>query len=155
MSAFLNKETGEGVDETIVVGLIAMLDETSTVTKAFRMTSNLCHSHESINFELYLLSDRPYVRQYNTPTVSEIAALITNNFRDGVPSRDIVMDINDGGTRKTKYGFVSMKEYYTYIIQQRNGQDNTLLRGGRSYQQYLVDAYTDVEEQRLKWTRNN
>ncbi|GJZ52678.1 helicase [Tanacetum coccineum] len=30
-----------------------------------------------------------------------------------------------------------------------------MLRGGRLFQQYLVDAYTTIEEQRLKWTRNN
>ena len=48
-----------------------------------------------------------------------------------------------------------MKEYYSYIIQQRNNQGTTLLRGGRLFQQYLVDAYTADEEQRLKWTRKN
>lgn len=30
-----------------------------------------------------------------------------------------------------------------------------MLRGGRLFQQYLVDAYTAVEEQRLKWARKN
>ncbi|GKB85514.1 ribonuclease H-like domain-containing protein [Tanacetum coccineum] len=48
-----------------------------------------------------------------------------------------------------------MKEYHSYIIQQRNNQGTTLLRGGRLFQQYLVDAYTAIEEQRLKWTINN
>ncbi|GKF90610.1 ATP-dependent DNA helicase PIF1-like protein, partial [Tanacetum coccineum] len=59
------------------------------------------------------------------------------------------------GTRKTKRGYVTMKEYYSYIIQQRPNESSTLLRGGRLFQQYLVDAYTAVEEQRLNWTRNN
>ncbi|GJT05021.1 hypothetical protein Tco_0839483 [Tanacetum coccineum] len=48
-----------------------------------------------------------------------------------------------------------MKEYYSCIIQQRPNQGTTLLTGGRLFQQYLVDAYNAVEEQRLKWTRNN
>ncbi|GJU71919.1 DNA helicase PIF1, ATP-dependent [Tanacetum coccineum] len=39
--------------------------------------------------------------------------------------------------------------------QQRKNQGNSLLRGGRLFQQYWVDAYTAVEKQRLKWTRNN
>ncbi|GJS42019.1 ATP-dependent DNA helicase PIF1-like protein [Tanacetum coccineum] len=124
---------------------------------------------------------------------SEVATLITNDFGDGLPSRDIVVDSKDGGlkriselhlsymalqypllfpygedgfhenipyhtnrgTRKTKRGYISMKEYYAYIIQLPKCQGNTLLRGGRLYQQYLVDAYTTVEEQRLQWTRNN
>ncbi|GJY00787.1 helicase [Tanacetum coccineum] len=133
------------------------------------------------------------MRQYNAPTVSEVAALITNDFGDGIPSRDIVVhNRNEGpqriselhpaymalqypllfpygedgfhdkipyhtnrGTRKTNRGYVSMKEYYAYVIQQRNDQGNTLLRGGRLYQQFLVDAFTTVEQQRLQWTRNN
>ncbi|GJZ10655.1 putative PIF1 DNA helicase/replication protein A1-like protein [Tanacetum coccineum] len=157
------------------------------------MARDWCHSHESVNFKLRLLSERTSARQYNAPTVSEVAALITNDFGDGLPSRDIVVDSKDGGlkriselypsymalqypllfpygedgfhekipyhpnrgTRKIKRGYVSMKEYYAYVIQQRNCQGNTLLRGGRLYQQYLVDAYTIFEEQRLQWTRNN
>ncbi|GJV44873.1 ATP-dependent DNA helicase PIF1-like protein [Tanacetum coccineum] len=62
---------------------------------------------------------------------------------------------NNACSRKTKRGYVTMKEYYAYIIQQRHNQGTTLLRGGRLFQQYLVDAYTAIEEQRLKWTRNN
>nr|GEU94766.1 ATP-dependent DNA helicase PIF1 [Tanacetum cinerariifolium] len=60
----------------------------------------------------------------------------------------------NAGTRKTKRGYVTMKEYYSYIIHQRPGQGGTLLKG-RLFQPYLVDTYTAVEEQRLKWTRNN
>ncbi|GJV04455.1 helicase [Tanacetum coccineum] len=193
MSALLDTETGQGVDETIVAGLITMLDNTSIVAQAFQMARDWCHSHESVNFELCLLSERTSARQYNAPMVSEVAALITKDFVDDLPSRDIVVDSKDGGlkrilelhpsymalqypllfpygedgfhekipyhtnrgTRKTKRGYVSMKEYYAYVIQQRNGQGNTLLSGGHLYHQYLVDAYTAIEEQRLQWTRNN
>ncbi|GKA93713.1 ATP-dependent DNA helicase PIF1 [Tanacetum coccineum] len=132
-------------------------------------------------------------QQYNKPTVAEVAALITNDFGDGIPSRDIIVNkLHSGpkriselhptymglqypllflygeegfhdnipyyinrGNQKTNCGFVIMKEYYSYIIQQRNDQGNTLVRGGRLFQQYLVDAYSAVEEQCLKWTRNN
>ncbi|GKA22240.1 DNA helicase [Tanacetum coccineum] len=162
MSAFLGGETAEVVDATIVTKLITMLDQTSVVAQAFWMARNWCHSHESVNFKLHLLSERKTVRQYNASTVSEVAALITNDFGDGIPSRDIVVHSRDEdslhtnrGTRKTNRGYVSMKEYYAYVIHQRNDQGNTLLRGGRLYQQYLVDAFTAVEEQRLQWTRNN
>ncbi|GKB39597.1 hypothetical protein Tco_0884539 [Tanacetum coccineum] len=190
MSAFLGGEMAEVVDATIVASLITMLDETSVVAQAFRMARDWSHSHESVNFELRLLSERKNMRQYNAPTVSEVAALITNDFGDGIPSRDIVVhNRNEGpqriselhpaymalqypllfpygedgfhdkipyhtnrGTRKTNRGYVSMKEYYAYVIQQRNDQGNTLLRGGRLYQQFLVDAFTTVEQQRLQWT---
>ncbi|GJU28289.1 DNA helicase PIF1, ATP-dependent, partial [Tanacetum coccineum] len=38
---------------------------------------------------------------------------------------------------------------------QRQNQGTTLLRGDRLFQQYLVDAFMAIEEQRLNWTRNN
>ncbi|GJT63539.1 ATP-dependent DNA helicase PIF1-like protein [Tanacetum coccineum] len=72
-----------------------------------------------------------------------------DGFHDKIPY------YTNRGNRKTNRGFVTMKEYYSYIIQQRNDQGNTLVRGGRLFQRYLVDAYSVVEEQRLKWTRNN
>ncbi|XP_071688512.1 uncharacterized protein [Rutidosis leptorrhynchoides] len=46
-----------------------------------------------------------------------------------------------------------MREFYCYRIQHRKNEGTTLLRGGRLFQQYLVDSFTAVEEQRLKWVR--
>ncbi|KAL6585637.1 hypothetical protein OROMI_002281 [Orobanche minor] len=193
MSAFIHDETGEQVDERIVTSLIVMLNQSSSVAKAFRMARDWCNAHNSVNFQLRLLGQRTTSRQYNMPSVSEVAALITNDFGEGVASRDIIVNNkdtgpqriselhpvymalqypllfpygedgfhekilyhNNTGSRKTTCGFVTMKEYYSYMIQQRNNQGNTLIRGGRLFQQYLVDAYTAIEEQRLKWTRNN
>nr|GEY59747.1 RWP-RK domain-containing protein [Tanacetum cinerariifolium] len=65
-----------------------------------------------------------------------------------------LLDYNDATTssntsvRKMKRGYVIMKEYYAYIIQQRNNQGTTLLRGGRLFQQYLVDANIAIEEKK-------
>nr|GEU38903.1 ATP-dependent DNA helicase PIF1-like [Tanacetum cinerariifolium] len=141
--------------------------------------------------ELRLLFERTNASQYNKPNV--VAALITNDFGNGIPSRDIIVNKLHSGPkriselhpaymdlqypllfpygeddfhekmpyytnsrrRKTNRGFMTMKEYYSCIIHQRNDQGYTLVRGGRLFQQYLVDAYSFVEEQRLIWTRNN
>nr|XP_043619723.1 uncharacterized protein LOC122591524 [Erigeron canadensis] len=59
------------------------------------------------------------------------------------------------GRRKTKPETVTMREFYCYRIHYRNNEGTTLLRGGRLYQQYLVDSYTAVEEERLRYTRNH
>ena len=193
MSAFIDKQKEHDIDETTVVNLIAMLNQSSAITKAFRMVRDWCASYATPNLRLRLISNRTSARQYNTPTVSEVAALITNDFGHGEPTRDIIVSCKDTGkqriselhpsymalqypllfpygedgfhdsipyhdntgTRKTIREFVTMKEYYAYIIQQRNNQGTTLLRGGRLFQQFLVDAYTAIEEQRLKWTRKN
>ena len=50
---------------------------------------------------------------------------------------------------------LTMREYYAYIIQQRMNSGNTLLRGGRLFQQFIVDAYTSVEEMRLQYIKDN
>ncbi|GKA14648.1 hypothetical protein Tco_0694294 [Tanacetum coccineum] len=100
MSAVLDTETGQGVDETIVAGLITMLDKTSAVAQTFRMARDWCHSYESVNFELRLLSERTSVGQYKALKISEVATLITNDFGDSLPSRDIVVDSKDGGPKR-------------------------------------------------------
>lgn len=50
---------------------------------------------------------------------------------------------------------LTMKDFYAYRIQQREGEGNTLLRGGRLFQQFVVDAYAAIEENRLRWIRHN
>ncbi|GJU86597.1 DNA helicase PIF1, ATP-dependent [Tanacetum coccineum] len=189
----MDNDSDQGLDGTIVGSLIRMLDQNSAIAKAFRMARDWCHSHTSINVELRLLSERTSSKKYNIPTVAEVAALIINDFGDGEPTRDIVVNKKDiepkrilelhpscmalqypllfpygkdgyhdnilyhtnTGKRKTTRDNVTMKEYYAYIIQYKKDQGTTLLRGGRLFQQYLVDAYTAIEEQRLSWTRNN
>ncbi|GJR28885.1 ATP-dependent DNA helicase PIF1-like protein [Tanacetum coccineum] len=119
--------------------------------------------------------------------VIEVATLITNDFGNREPTRDIVVNKKDSrpkriselhpsymalqypllflygedgyhdnipyhtntGKRKTTRDNVIMKEYYAYVIQYRKDQGTTLLRGGRLFQQYLIDAYTTIKEQRL------
>ncbi|GJX54802.1 hypothetical protein Tco_0283171 [Tanacetum coccineum] len=45
-------------------------------------------------------AERTSSRQYNIPTVSEVAALITNDFGDGEPTRDIVVNKKDSGPKR-------------------------------------------------------
>ncbi|GJX40010.1 hypothetical protein Tco_0255000 [Tanacetum coccineum] len=100
LSAFTDKETPEGVDPSIIQRLIEILNQSSSVAKAFRIARNWCHSHGSINVQLKLLGKRTKARQYNKPTVAEVAILITNDFGDGVPTRDIIMDSKDSGPKR-------------------------------------------------------
>ncbi|GJT72009.1 DNA helicase PIF1, ATP-dependent [Tanacetum coccineum] len=129
MSAFMEKEKTKKVDENTVIGLIQMLDRSNALAQSFRMTKEWCWSRGSQDFSLRLISERTTSRQYNAPTVSEVAAWLTSPKLHGIaiPS----------------------------VVSVWRGQGTTLLRGGWLFQQYLVDAFTTIEEQRLKWTRNN
>jgi hypothetical protein len=50
---------------------------------------------------------------------------------------------------------VTMRAYYAYVIQERLGDSSTLTKGGRLYQQFLVDAFMNVEQERLDFIRSN
>ncbi|GKG33190.1 hypothetical protein Tco_0430700, partial [Tanacetum coccineum] len=100
MGTFINKDNDDGVDATTVQSLIQMLDQYSSVAKEFRMARDWCHSHASVNVELHLMFDRTNARQYNKPTVVEVAALITNDFGDRIPSRDVIVNKQDYGPKK-------------------------------------------------------
>ncbi|GJU82851.1 ATP-dependent DNA helicase PIF1-like protein [Tanacetum coccineum] len=100
MGAFIDKDNSDAVDATTVQSLIQMLDRYSSVAKAFRMARDWCHSHASINVELHLLSERTNARQYNKPTVAEVATLITNDFGDGIHSGDIIVNKLHSGPKR-------------------------------------------------------
>ena len=48
-----------------------------------------------------------------------------------------------------------MRAFYCYQLQQRRNEGNTLFKNGRLFQQYLVDAYASVEEDKLDYIRKN
>ncbi|KAL8140335.1 hypothetical protein V2J09_006356 [Rumex salicifolius] len=48
-----------------------------------------------------------------------------------------------------------MREYCCYRLQQRLLEWWILIQSGRLYHQFIVDAYTAMEEQRLRWIRFN
>ncbi|GKB44480.1 hypothetical protein Tco_0889422 [Tanacetum coccineum] len=97
--AFIDKDTAEPEDEQIVRSLIQMWDEYSSIAKAFRMARDWCNTHNTIDFHLRLHSDRKLTRQYNVQTVSEVAAIIINDFGDDLPTRDIVINSKDEGPK--------------------------------------------------------
>ena len=50
---------------------------------------------------------------------------------------------------------ITMREYYVYRLQQCFHEGKTLLLGRRLFQQFIVDAYTSIEKERLQWVRFN
>jgi hypothetical protein len=48
-----------------------------------------------------------------------------------------------------------MAEFYGYRFQHRDTDGITLLQGDRLRQQYIVDAYAAIEQNRLKYLRMN
>ncbi|MBN8143058.1 hypothetical protein J0J23_22400, partial [Vibrio vulnificus] len=51
--------------------------------------------------------------------------------------------------------FITMKQCYAFKLQQRIKEGKTILRCGRLLQQYIVDAFVSIEEQRLDYIRKH
>ncbi|KAF8090552.1 hypothetical protein N665_0473s0004 [Sinapis alba] len=60
----------------------------------------------------------------------------------------------EAGTSRTRQ-YLTIRQYYAYQIHTRLKEGMTLRKGGRLLHQYVVDIYTSIEEDRLRWTRNN
>ncbi|KAK9682709.1 hypothetical protein RND81_10G090900 [Saponaria officinalis] len=178
-----------GLNENLVEDLIKMLEENNEPVKVFRMARDRFKEDDMIPIRVKLLGDRSKdSREYNLPTVSEIAVLIIGDLEDTVGYRDIIVEHKGKGTQQIdethpsfmamqypllfSYGedgykekisyrecserpnkkrkYCSMCEYCAYRIQQRRTERSALLRGGRLFLQYLVDAYTCIEAERIE-----
>ncbi|CAN6927989.1 unnamed protein product [Brassica oleracea] len=58
------------------------------------------------------------------------------------------------GTSRTRQ-FLTIREFYAAQIQTRFNQGMSLIKSGRLLHQYIVDIYSAIEEDRLRWARNN
>jgi hypothetical protein len=69
------------------------------------------------------------------------------------------VDLDEDHARESelqrKHCNVTMAEFYGYRLRDRNTYGIALLRGGRLRQQYIVDAYAAIEQNRLKYLRLN
>jgi hypothetical protein len=57
--------------------------------------------------------------------------------------------------RKCGRKTITMIDYYAFRLQERDNEASTILRCGRLVQQYIVDAYTTIEQSRLNYLRRN
>lgn len=69
-------------------------------------------------------------------------------FHEGIPTVE-----TEGNTRKRT--FTTNRELYAYQIQTRLREGMTIVRSKRILNQYIVDAYTAIEQERLRWCQLN
>ncbi|XP_033142595.1 uncharacterized protein LOC117132485 [Brassica rapa] len=58
-------------------------------------------------------------------------------------------------TEKLKRDHISMRQWFCYRLFERDGECQTLLHSKRLFQQFLVDAFTTIETNRLSYLRQN
>ncbi|XP_058742589.1 uncharacterized protein LOC131625469 [Vicia villosa] len=63
---------------------------------------------------------------------------------------------NKGSTADaTKRNRLTIREWFAFRIQSRKNEAQTILRSRRLFQQFLVDGFTMMESERLRWLRKN
>ncbi|KAK1393414.1 hypothetical protein POM88_012470 [Heracleum sosnowskyi] len=98
------------------------------------------------------------------PTPEFLLNLYNDKAKDGF--HDDIKFVWSDDCSTTQRDKISMMEYYAYKFQVRPGEafnvytlccntTNTLRRGGRLFQQYVVDAFAAVEQARLWWFREH
>ncbi|CAN6968293.1 unnamed protein product, partial [Brassica oleracea var. botrytis] len=120
-------------------------------------------------------------KEYDLPGTSEGAGLIVGDMSSTIGERDILRDDHplyislqypllfpygeygfhpeiplhlETRTSRTRQ-FLTIREFYAAQIQTRLNQGMTLIKSGRLLHQYIVDIYTAIEEDQLRWVRNN
>ncbi len=76
-------------------------------------------------------------------------------FNGVIADADLDEDHVEESELQRKHYNVTMAEFYGYRLQHRDIDGIALLRGGRLRQQYIVDAYAAIEQNRLKYLRLN
>ncbi|CAN7057256.1 unnamed protein product, partial [Brassica rapa subsp. trilocularis] len=166
----LGQTTSEGkATEATLKVLIEMVDTNNCLAKVFRRVRDRYEANSEEDFTISLISDKGKGKQYDLPQSSEVVGLIVGEMADTICERDIYpllfpygeygfnteipLHLEEGSSRTRK--FVSIRQFYASQIQTRLKEGMTLIKSGRLLHQYVVDVYSSIEEDRLRWHRLN
>ena len=62
----------------------------------------------------------------------------------GISHRDPSLNATSQKRKK-----LTMRKYYAFRLQQRDNEGQTLLRGGKLFHQFIINAYSCIEQERL------
>ncbi|KAL0670833.1 hypothetical protein Bca4012_033537 [Brassica carinata] len=184
----------DGLKKEIIDLLIKMLNETNPYVKQFRSAKDRFTINPKDSFHMRIVSDRAKDgRTYDTPTASEVAALIPGDFNLDMDKRDIVLQQKSGkllwideihasylalqypllfvhgedgfrlgikkgvtkATEKQKKENISIRQFFAFRLHECKNEAHTILNSGRLFQQFVVDAYTTIESNRLRYLKTH
>ncbi|VDL81296.1 unnamed protein product [Nippostrongylus brasiliensis] len=124
-------------------------------------------------------------RPYDIPTANKVAAVYVAEDDDVPATRSLAVHLRGGALQQisgidkrcdpltyplffptgedgwhvnlknTKNERLSQMKYYAYLLSIRDDEWNPLLRGGKLLQQFIVDAYVKIEQNRLHYHRTH
>ncbi|XP_074360556.1 uncharacterized protein LOC141700767 [Apium graveolens] len=165
------------VDEDIVQFLLEMLDEHNHLVKGFYMAHERISKNAVDEFRLVLISSSSASGRPNHigPSNEVVGLIVTDDYAKGcrdtiIHSRtnglERIFEIdprfmqtqnteNEDPDEKGEREFITMKEYYNYKLMIRPSEGLTPHLGGHLWQQYVVEAFTAIEQYRLDWIRGH
>uniref|UniRef100_A0A3Q7FIZ2 Helitron helicase-like domain-containing protein n=1 Tax=Solanum lycopersicum TaxID=4081 RepID=A0A3Q7FIZ2_SOLLC len=125
------------IDPEIVQGLSVMLEEHNILRDIIV---------EHMKNGLQRISDlHPSFMSMTYPLIHPYGE---DGYRVGINLGDVI-------NKTYKRQKLTMRDFYCFRIQQRLNEGKTLLLAGRLLQQYIVDGYMAIEEERFRYIRNN
>ena len=183
--SFFSCSDRNNVDPNIVSRLIAILDEHNSHAKSFHMVRDRLKEKILLDFKLKLIANRVKDgRIYNIPIVSEVVTLFEGDFiletRRGDLQRinelhdtylalqypllfpygedryrhDILHKVTFLG-QAWKRVHLKIREWFSFRLQLRPVEAQTLLHSRNLFQEFVVDDYTMVESERLAFIGMN
>ncbi|CAN6868811.1 unnamed protein product [Brassica oleracea] len=190
-----DKVKNQAMRKQIIEDIIKVLDDVNPYVKQFRQARERLSMEPNEKFHMRIVSNREkHGRTYDTPTASEVAALILGDFNLEMDRRDIVLQEKHTGclkgiseihpsylalqyplifthgedgfrlgikkrdspaTDKLKRKDISMRQWFAFCLFERDGECQTLLHSRILFQQFLVDAFTTIETNRLCFLKLN
>ncbi|CAN7029443.1 unnamed protein product, partial [Brassica rapa subsp. trilocularis] len=145
-----DKSKKQAVRKQIIEDIIKVLDEVNPYVNQFRQARERLSMAPDEKFHMRIVSTREKDgRTYDTPTASEVAALIPGDFNLEMDRRDIVLQEKQTGWLKR------ISEIHPSYLALQDGEYQTLLHSRRLFQQFLVDAFTTIETNRLCFLKLN
>ncbi|KAL3633823.1 hypothetical protein CASFOL_022585 [Castilleja foliolosa] len=134
---FFDSSDHRVLSSDIVMLLTDTLKSCNEYVRLFKTAADLCDPAANCNFSVHL---------YNN----------VGDRKDGPPHRpgwspDMRLHSVSGARKRN----LTVNMYYSFQIQDREATYSLLLSGGRLFQQYLVDAYTCIEQSRLDFVIAN
>ncbi|CAF1841741.1 unnamed protein product [Brassica napus] len=162
----LGQTTSEGkADEATLKVLIEMMDANNCLAKVFRRVRDRNEANSEQDFTISLISDKGKGKQYDLPQSNETLSvsdhplymslqyLLLFPYGEYGFNTEIPLHLEEGSSRTRQ--FLRIRKFYASQIQTRLKEGMTLIMSGRLLHQYVVDVYSTIEEDRLRWTRNN
>ncbi|CDY39478.1 BnaC03g60880D [Brassica napus] len=123
-------------------------------SKAYKKSDGL--KKEIIGLLIKMLNEtNPYVKQFRSAKDR-----FTINPKDSFHMRidGFRLGIKKGvtkATEKLKKENISMRQFFAFRLHERKNEAHTILNSGRLFQQFVVDAYTTIESNRLRYLRTH